>query len=170
MSFLNRFMDGQPQDSSLQSVVRNLLNLLNSKEGYGSRLRDYGLGDYFGQQGLEAAAMSVMHEILYDIYHYEPRLRAREIFTWDDGRLPMAFELSGEFMPDIPPGAKKVPPLPIRLLIQWDAIHGSIRIEIIDLMTERELAILQRERSLPTLGEKKLLHSSQVNLGAKDVR
>lgn len=171
MSFLNRFMEGQPQDDTLHSVIRNLLYLLNSKVGYGSRLRNFGLGDYFGQRGVEAAATSVMHEILYDIVHYEPRLKPKEIFTWDDGRLPLAMELKCELLLESgAPMAKKTQALPCRLLILWDAIHGLVRIDVIDLMSEKELALLQAQRSLPTFGEKQMLPLALAHIGDKDVR
>ena len=42
MSFLNRFLPEQPQDDVLQSVVRNLLYLLNSRRGFGSLLCSFG--------------------------------------------------------------------------------------------------------------------------------
>lgn len=171
MSFLNRFMEGQPQDDTLHSVMRNLMYLLNSKAGYGSRLRNFGLSDYFGQQGLEAAVNSVMHEILYDIQHYEPRLRAKELVTWDDGRLPLAMELKCELLVERgAPLATTTQALPCRLVILWDAIHGQVRIDVIDLMSEKELALLQQLRSQPTLGEKKQLILAHAYLGDKDVR
>ena len=79
MSFLNRFLDVSPQDDTLQSVIRNLEYLLNSRPGYGSRLRDYGLADYLAQQGRKAAQVTILREIRDDITDLEPRFRLRDI-------------------------------------------------------------------------------------------
>lgn len=79
MSFLNRFLEVPPQDDTLQSVVRNLEYLLNSRPGYGSRLRDYGIADYLAQQGRKAAQVTILHEIRDDISDLEPRFRLRDI-------------------------------------------------------------------------------------------
>lgn len=56
MSFLNRFLEFPPQDDTLHSVIRNLSYLLNSRPGYGSRLREYGVGDYLAQPRKEGRA------------------------------------------------------------------------------------------------------------------
>ncbi len=84
MSFLNRFLEDAPRDDLLQSVLRNLSHLLNARPGYGYRLRDYGVGDYLGQQGNRAAQMTILREIQDDITRMEPRLRIREL--WAKGR------------------------------------------------------------------------------------
>src|SRR5262245_18473635 len=96
MSFLNRFIEGKPQDDTLRSVIRNLTHILNAKTGYGSPLCDFGLGEHYGQQGQKAAAVSIMREILSDISRYEPRLRALDLEVLRDGQLPLAFTLRGE--------------------------------------------------------------------------
>lgn len=79
MSFLNRFLDGPPQEDTLQSVIRNLEYLLNSRPGYGSRLRDFGIADYLNQQGRKAAQVTILREIRDDITDFEPRFRLRDI-------------------------------------------------------------------------------------------
>ena len=171
MTFLNRFTREPLQEDTLTSVVRNLRNLLNTKKEYGSRLRDFGLGDYFGQQGVQAAAMSVMHEILYDIGKYEPRLRANFIRTVDDAQLPLSLELHGDIQSETgPPLSPTIRFLPCRLGVQWDAIHGVVTVEVLDVITEKELRIMHAEQAMTAVGEPKLLTAGTALKGAKNVR
>lgn len=132
MSFLNRFLSGQPQDDTLRSVVRNLTHLFNSKRGYGSLLCEFGLGGYFSQVGTRATAESVMRELFADVSRYEPRLRPLHIRALNDGELPLAFELRGELRAE--PGRKEAPAVtrPCRLGILFDAVHGAVEVAILD--------------------------------------
>jgi type VI secretion system lysozyme-like protein len=134
MSFLNRFLDRKPQDDTLRSVVRNLTHLLNSKRGYGSPLCSFGLSDYYAQQGARAAALSVMKEVLRDVAEYEPRLRAVDVLLLRDGQLPFFFEVRGELRVDRGrPLAPDIRPMPCRLGILFDPLHGSVVIEPIEV-------------------------------------
>lgn len=81
MSFLNRFLEDAPRDDLLQSVVRNLQHVLNSRPGYGYRVREYGIADFLEQQGNKAAQLTILREIREDIAKMEPRLRLRDIST-----------------------------------------------------------------------------------------
>lgn len=96
MSFLNRFLDGIPQDDVLSSVIRNLEYLLNSRPGYGSPLRDFGIGNYLSQQSRKAAQIAILRELREVIDTYEPRLRVRTIVaTGRDAELRLNIELTG---------------------------------------------------------------------------
>ncbi len=79
MSFLNRFLESPPQDDELQSVMRNLQNLLCARPGYSSRLIQYGVADYLAQQGNKGAQLSILREIEEVISRLEPRLRLRDL-------------------------------------------------------------------------------------------
>lgn len=97
MSFLNRFVHGQPQDSDLSSVVRNLLFLLNSKRNYGSLLCNFGLADYQGEHGSENVQRTLLREIRETIEIYEPRLQLHSLrLVGRDDQRRVVIELRGQ--------------------------------------------------------------------------
>jgi predicted component of type VI protein secretion system len=99
LSFLNRFMEAAPVDDTLRSVIRNLLYLLNSRPGYGSQLREFGLGDYLAQQGKRATQWTVLREIQDGIAAYEPRLQVQELSTGGrDAELWLLIHLRGKLL------------------------------------------------------------------------
>ncbi len=131
MSFLNQFLPERPRDDTLASVVRNLAHLLNAKRGYSSPLCEFGLDEFYAQQGAPASAEAVMHQILADIAAYEPRLRPRALVAINDEELPYLFELQGEVLVAAGrPLAKKVKATPCRLAILFDPVHGEVKIEV----------------------------------------
>jgi predicted component of type VI protein secretion system len=138
MSFLNQFLSDPPQDDTLRSVVRNLSYLLNAKSGYGSPLGDFGLGDYYVQQGTLATAESVMREILSEIDAYEPRLRPRKIEIRNDGEFPLLIELQGELQVRTGrPLAPREVTTPCRLGILFNPILGEVVIEVLEVADVR---------------------------------
>lgn len=131
MSFLNQFLPDRPCDDTLASVVRNLTYLLNSKRGYGSPLCEFGLDEYYAQQGAPASAEAVMHQILADIAAYEPRLRPHTLVAKNDEEPPYLFELQGEVLVTAGrPLARKVKATPCRLAILFDPVHGEVSVEV----------------------------------------
>lgn len=62
MSFLNRFLPEQPQDDVLQSVVRNLLYLLNSRRGFGSLLCSFGAAEYLRDLSGRSATQTLLRD------------------------------------------------------------------------------------------------------------
>ncbi len=138
MSFLNRFLDGKPQDDTLASVMRNLSYIFNSKTGYGSSLHDFGLANYHGLPGARATADAVMSEMLRDIARFEPRLRPLSMRALDDRALPLAFELKAELRRDLgPPLAPKYETVPCRLAILFDPALGEVAIYPIEAQRVR---------------------------------
>lgn len=81
MSFLNRFLEHPPVDDVVESVARNLRALFNARPNYASPLRDFGIGDYLGQQSRKGTHLSILREMQRVIAEYEPRFRLREIKT-----------------------------------------------------------------------------------------
>lgn len=130
MSFLNRFLDGKPQDDTMRSVLRNLNYLLNAKAGYGSPLCGFGLSDYYGQHGKLAAAQAIMRELLADIIRYEPRLRAIDLEILKDGELPLMFAMRADLA--VEKGRTPTPQVEVthcHFGILFDPIHGAVRVE-----------------------------------------
>lgn len=133
MSFLNRFLEGSPKDDLLGSVVRNLSQLLNSKRGYGSPLCDFGLAEYYAQQGALGAAEALMREVASDVKSYEPRLRLLSLRLLSDGELPHFFELRGQLQVDSPrPPGSPGQALPCCLGILFDPIYGEISVQLLE--------------------------------------
>lgn len=123
MSFLNRFLEGAPVDDTLASVVRNLSALFNARPGYASQLRDFGIGDYLGQQSRKGTHLSILREMQQVIAGYEPRFRLREIKTLGrDGDLILHVLLRGLLRTE----AGEVP---CRLLALFNLVGGAVRIE-----------------------------------------
>lgn len=126
MSFLNRFLPERPQDDDvMESVVRNLEHLLNSRPGYGSLLCPFGLGDYLGEHGTLNAARTLLKEIENNIILYEPRLQVLKIkIVGRDAKLWWAIELQGALL---------VPfwGVACTLLILFHPITAEVRIQVL---------------------------------------
>jgi predicted component of type VI protein secretion system len=123
MSFLNRFLEFPPQDDTLHSVIRNLSYLLNSRPGYGSRLREYGVGDYLAQQGKKAAQLTILREIRDDIAVMEPRFRLRDITaTGRDAELRLQICVRGTLL-------TKTGPRTCALRVQFHLPSGEVTVE-----------------------------------------
>ena len=130
MSFLNRFLEVPAQDDTLQSVVRNLEYLLNSRPGYGSRLRDYGIADYLAQQGRKAAQVTILREIRDDILALEPRFRFRDITARGrDAELRLQIYVRGTLI-------TRNGEQPCTLWIQFHLPSGAVTVEA-DVPVER---------------------------------
>jgi len=126
MSFLNRFLPEQPQDDVLQSVVRNLLYLLNSRRGFGSLLCDFGTADYLRDLGGRSAAQTLLREITETIQTYEPRLRVLSLqCVGRDSSLRLYIELRGTLL-------MTYWGVPCRFLILFHMPTGAVTIEVSD--------------------------------------
>lgn len=75
MAFMNRFSELPRGDTTLDSIVDNLNHILNSKEGYGWAVRNYGIGKYTIETDTVGATRALMEEIIKDILVFEPRLK-----------------------------------------------------------------------------------------------
>lgn len=130
MSFLNRFLESPPQDDELQSVMRNLQNLLCARPGYSSRLIQYGVADYLAQQGNKGAQLSILREIEDVIFRLEPRLRLRDLSCKGrDAELRLHIHLRGSLK-------TRKGAVPCQLKILFHLPSGDVQIEP---DTEREV-------------------------------
>ena len=90
MAFITRFLEASERPTraggaaELESVARNLENVLNMKEGCGTALPDQGLGGYLARRATQAQVEALRAEIHEEIERCEPRLR--EITTRPLGR------------------------------------------------------------------------------------
>ena len=101
------------------AVVRDLTALLNTKEGYGSFLRGFGMGGYTGKSGNRDLMAALIAEIKDEIVAHEPRISEVELVPRGrDAELWMNFDLRGVIA-----GERRT------LRIRFDTATGQVRIE-----------------------------------------
>lgn len=97
MAFFNKFGKSSTtgrRDHDLQSIIENLNNVLNTKKGYGSFLKDYGIRDMNEYSSRDHLAVAIMDEVTYNIEQYEPRLQLVSIAIQDnDDPFRIAFKI-----------------------------------------------------------------------------
>lgn len=77
MPLFDKFIDSPAKGArqeSLKSIVKNLNNVLNTRKGFGSFLRDYGIRDLCEYASQDQLSMAIMEEVRHCIEQYEPRL------------------------------------------------------------------------------------------------
>jgi len=87
MNFFNKFGERSKADGKNQyllSIVDNLNHVLNTKKGYGSFLKGYGIRDMNQHSSYDQLAAAIMEEVKYNIEHFEPRIQLEEISLVDD--------------------------------------------------------------------------------------
>lgn len=122
MSFLKRFSHPHkrhvPTDE-LEHVISNITAVLNTKQGFGSVVRQLGIGEYFERLSSRDALVTLQTEIEEEIRKFEPRLSDFEIESLGKtADLHMVFELRG-----IVAGAR------CRLRILFSTMFGNVVIE-----------------------------------------
>ena len=78
MTFFNKFVGSSAasrEDQDIHSIIENLNNVLNTKKGYGSFLKGYGIRDMNEYSSRDHLATAIMDEVTYNIEQYEPRLQ-----------------------------------------------------------------------------------------------
>lgn len=66
-------------DVELQKIVTNLNRVLNTKRGYGSFLKDFGISDLNEFTSRDVLVVRIMEEVKRNIEFYEPRLMLVDI-------------------------------------------------------------------------------------------
>ncbi len=87
MTFFTKFEEKKDIDNKnlyLLSIVENLNHMLNTKKGYGSFLKGYGIRDMNQHSSYDQLSAAIMEEVKYNIEHYESRLLLEEITLLDD--------------------------------------------------------------------------------------
>ena len=87
MTFFTKFAaekDVDDKSQHLLSIVENLNHMLNTKKGYGSFLKGYGIRDMNQHSSYDQLSAAIMEEVKYNIEHYESRLLLEEITLLDD--------------------------------------------------------------------------------------
>jgi len=97
MAFLDRFHPTKVRTEELDHIVANISAVLNTKQGFGSMVRQLGIGEYHGRPGSSDAIATLRDEIETEITKFEPRLTDVEVNLL--GRttdLQMAFDVLGK--------------------------------------------------------------------------
>ncbi|HEY2027913.1 MAG TPA: GPW/gp25 family protein [Myxococcales bacterium] len=119
--FLDKFRtdrSARPGEDELDHVLRNLESVLNTKEGYGSFLRGFGLGEYTEKAGTRDLVAALLAEMKGEIRKHEPRLDAAELRPLGrDAGLAMHFELTGTVAGN-----------PVRLRLRFDTTTGRVQV------------------------------------------
>lgn len=97
MAFLDRFHPERKQSDELEHVIANISSVLNTKQGFGSIVRDLGIGEYHGRPGSRDAIATLREEVETEIAKFEPRLTELEVEMLGKTQdLQMAFDVSGK--------------------------------------------------------------------------
>ncbi len=94
MALFNKFIhkdDKTRTYDSIQDIVENINNILNSKKDYGSYLMDYGIRDLNEFNNRSGMIKIIIEEVFRCIEKYEPRVRILNVANEKETNI---FELS----------------------------------------------------------------------------
>ncbi|MEN6465515.1 MAG: type VI secretion system baseplate subunit TssE [Syntrophaceae bacterium] len=84
---------GRGRSDDLGRIVENLNRILNTKRGYGSFVKDFGISDLNEYTSRDVLVKVIMQEVKDNIECYEPRLQIEEI-TVEDNNDPFRISFS----------------------------------------------------------------------------
>lgn len=97
MALLRKFVrrpELRAENPELESILANLNNILNTRKGYGSILRDFGIRDMNEYLSREHIALALIKEVQENIEKFEPRVQLVKITrTDDDNPLRLSFQI-----------------------------------------------------------------------------
>lgn len=94
-SFITRLIGG-PSQPLVELIALNLMNMLNTRRGSGSVIREFGLGDYERAPTTHDAVLILVEEIAELCRRYEPRLADPKVeLLGRSGYEQLRFELAG---------------------------------------------------------------------------
>ena len=82
MAFFDRFTGRRcPSEggADIEGILDNLNNILNTRQGYGSFMRGYGVRDLNEYSTRDRLAIAVMEEVRFSIETFEPRVELVDI-------------------------------------------------------------------------------------------
>lgn len=94
MGLLNKFRKKEKKLSYEQEVAKSLSSILNTKEGYGSWLRGFGLGTYLNNKVHEHVIGEVIKDVQFNIESFEKRVQIIDIqVTEEDDKYNLTLRL-----------------------------------------------------------------------------
>ena len=122
MALFKNYTDGETADGSNQKIIKSIIDnlncVLNTKKGYGSFLSDFGIRDMNEYSSRDQLAVAIMHEVKYNIEHYEPRLQIISI-TIENNNDP--FRISFKIECRLKDSQKS-------LLMEFNSVYNDFRI------------------------------------------
>ena len=79
MSLFQKFVTKKSTETLLFSIVRNLNQILNSKKGFSSYVKQFGIGDWNVYKSRHKIIETILDEIKENIELYEPRVKLLDI-------------------------------------------------------------------------------------------
>ena len=76
------------EKEKIESIIENFNHILNTRKGFGSFLKDYGIRDLGSYTSRDHLIEAVKEEIEYNIKNYEPRLKIISIEVDDENDSP----------------------------------------------------------------------------------
>jgi predicted component of type VI protein secretion system len=96
---LDKFKKRKQKSDELQAIIDNLNRVLNTKKGFGSYLKELGVGDWNQWKAREAIVETIIEEIKQNVALFEPRVRLDDIAEVKaDSPFRMRFEVRCVFV------------------------------------------------------------------------
>ena len=87
-----------PDVEAVESIVRNLNQILNTRRGFGSFLTDFGISDLSECSSREVLIVAIRREVELSISRYEPRIRVIAVEAKEGpDRLRLSFVITCAF-------------------------------------------------------------------------
>lgn len=122
MSLFNKFSYASkkgPIPKELDSIIKNLQNVLNTRRGYGSVLNEFGIRDLNEYSSKEILSGAVMEEVKENIRRFEPRVELVDIkIEEDDNPFKLSFKIECRLKSD---------PKALRMI--FDTVFNNISVE-----------------------------------------
>lgn len=83
--FLRKFQRRQTDEGLLQAILDNLNNVLNTKKGFGSFVKELGIGDWNEYKSRDKIVETIIEEIKENVRRFEPRVILTEIEEVESG-------------------------------------------------------------------------------------
>jgi predicted component of type VI protein secretion system len=116
---LRRFYKRKEAAGDLAAIIDNLNHTLNTKKGFGSWLKEYGIGDYNEFRARNKVVETVIREIKENIALFEPRVRLEDIQeVKSDSALRLKFQVKCVFLEHAKP-----------LYIILDSVYNKVIVE-----------------------------------------
>ncbi len=102
MGLLNKFRKKEKRLAYEEEVTSSLSSILNTKGGYGSWIRGFGLGTYLNNKVHEHVVGEVIKDVRFNIESFEKRVKIVDIEILEDGgkcnlSLKLKCQLGGTF-------------------------------------------------------------------------
>lgn len=119
MVLLSKFARRRQNDDMISDIMQNLQHVLNVRKGYGSVIKNMGIGDYNQYHNQKDVVNTIIEEIKENVVLYEPRVQLIDIKeVKSEHAFRIRFELKCRIIEDSRP-----------IYIVFNSIHSNISVE-----------------------------------------